>query len=177
MQKLHIFCQTGGMTVKDDTRPKTASGRRKKLGLFDPTLDYGLLPSLTGFALRRASILDFSGFGDAVGDRSITPLRYSLLEVVGANPGLQQVQLAEILGLSKPAATITIDFWQARKCLARRKDARDRRSYGIYLTAAGEEKLRELQVLIVKHDREFTSSLSTEELALLNSFLRRLYGE
>ncbi len=165
------------MTVEKDAIPGVTSARRKKLSLFDPTLDYGLLPSLTGFALRRASILDFSGFGDAVGDRAVTPLRYSLLEVVGANPGLQQVQLAEILGLSKPAATITIDFWQSRDCLARRKDTRDRRSHGIYLTSVGEEKLRELQALILEHDAALTRSLSPEELVQLNSLLRRLYGE
>ncbi len=157
--------------------PAPAGQRRKKLGLFDPSLDYGLLPELTGFALRRASILDFSGFGEAVGDRSITPLRYSLLEVVGVNPGLQQVQLAEILGLSKPAATLTINFWQTRKCLTRRKDARDRRSYGIFLTEAGQAKLDELRALVLRHDAEFTRTLSSHELAILRTLLARLYGE
>ena len=46
-----------------------------KTRMFDPSLDYGLLPTLTGFALRRASLLDFGGFGEALGDRAITPLR------------------------------------------------------------------------------------------------------
>lgn len=143
--------------------------------MFDPSLDYGLLPSLTGFALRRASLLDFGGFGDAMGDKAITPLRYSVLEVVGSNPGLQQVLLAEILGLSKPAATIALDFWQARKCITRRKVPRDRRSHGIFLTKVGEDTLADLRRRVILHDQELTSSLTPEELADLRSFLRRIY--
>jgi len=145
--------------------------------MFDPTLDYGLLPTLTGFALRRASLLDFGGFGDALGDRSITPLRYSMLELIGANPGLQQVQLADILGLAKPAATIAIDFWQARECVARRKDERDRRSYGIYLTAVGEETLSELRRKVVEHDRKLTHCLSERELGELRNSLKKIYDQ
>lgn len=145
--------------------------------MFDPSLDYGLLPTLTGFALRRASLLDFGGFGEALGDRSITPLRYSMLEMIGANPGLQQVQLADILGLAKPAATIAIDFWQARECVARRKDARDRRSYGIYLTRTGEETLAELRRRVVEHDRNLTRCLSDGELRELRNSLKKIYNQ
>lgn len=145
--------------------------------MFDPSLDYGLLPSLTGFALRRASLFDFSRFGEAVGDKAITPLRYSMLEVVGANPGLPQVQLAEILGLSKPAATLGIDFWEARGCIIRRKTVGDRRSYGIYLTASGEKTLGELQRLVLAHDRKLTNALSDAELAILRGYLKKIYEE
>ena len=154
---------------------KQPEKRRATARMFDPALSYGQLPLLTGFALRRASLFDFAGFGEAVGEKAITPLRYSMLEVVGANPGLQQVQLADILGLSRPAATIAIDFWEKRKCLARRRDAKDRRSYGIFLTSTGEDTLAELQKRVQAHDRELTKSLSSEELANLRSCLRRIY--
>ena len=145
--------------------------------MFDPTLDYGLLPRLTGFALRRASLLDFASFGEALGDRSITPLRYSMLEMIGANPGLQQVQLADILGLAKPAATIAIDFWQARECVTRNKDARDRRSYGVYLTETGKKTLANLQRNVLEHDRNLTSCLSETELGELRNSLSKIYSQ
>lgn len=162
------------MATDSRTIPDPVRTPREKLGLFDKRFDFGLLPTLTGFALRRASLLDFNRFGDAAGDRAITPLRYSLLEVVGANPGLQQVQLAEILGLSKPAATLTIDFWQARNCLSRQKDARDRRSHGIFLTATGEAELQRLQDRILAHDAELTRALSETELKELRALLLRI---
>jgi DNA-binding MarR family transcriptional regulator len=145
--------------------------------MFDPSLNYGLLPSLTGFALRRASLFDFARFGEAVGEKAITPLRYSMLEIVGANPGLQQAQLADILGLSRPATTIAIDFWEERKCISRRRDDRDRRSYGIFLTKVGEETLSELQRRVREHDSQLTDALSASELAALRASLRKIYED
>lgn len=162
------------MATDSRTASDPARAPREKLRLFDERFEYGLLPSLTGFALRRASLLDFNRFSDAVGDRAITPLRYSLLEVVGANPGLQQVQLAEILGLSKPAATLAIDFWQGRNCISRERGLRDRRSFGIYLTQSGEAELRRLQICIAAHDASLTACLSPQELDQLHALLQRI---
>lgn len=149
---------------------------RNALRLFDSSYSYGQLSSLTGFALRRASLLDFARFSDSVGDRAITPLRYSLLEIVGANPGLQQVELAKILGLSKPAATLGLDFWQERDCISREKNTGDRRSYGIHLTETGEATLAQLRESVRQHDEQLTACLSREELAELQSLLQRIYS-
>lgn len=153
-----------------------AGSARKDLKLFDSSYSYGQLAALTGFALRRASLLDFGNFGDSVGDRAITPLRYSLLEIVGSNPGLQQVELAKILGLSKPAATLGLDFWQKRDCISRRKERDDRRSYGIHLTETGAATLEQLRESVRKHDELLTACLSNEELLQLRTLLRRIYS-
>lgn len=153
-----------------------AASSRNDPRLFDSSYSYGQLTSLTGFALRRASLLDFGKFGDSVGDKAITPLRYSLLEVVGANPGLQQVELAKILGFSKPAATLGLDFWEKRDCISRRKDRDDRRSYGIYLTEQGEATLAQLRDNVRRHDERLTTCLSDEELLQLRTLLRRIYS-
>lgn len=144
------------------------------LTVFDGSFDYGQLPSLTGFHLRRASLADFSTFSDEIGDRSITPLRYSVLEVVGANPGLQLVQLAAILGLSKPAATLAIDFWEARECLSRRKTPADGRARGVHLTKNGKEVLAELRRQVARHDAALTASLTKAELEILHTALRKI---
>ena len=142
--------------------------------LFDRTFDYGQLPQLMGFHLRRASIVDFSTFSEEMGDRSITPLRYAALEVVGANPGLRQAQLAAILGLSKPAATLAIDFWEARKCLIRRRIPEDGRARDIHLTPEGRVTLDQLQNKVARHDHALTASLSEPELRALRSALRKI---
>jgi len=44
-----------------------------------------------------------------------------MLEVVEANPGLQQVYLAVTLGLCKAAATLATNFWESRGCSERRR--------------------------------------------------------
>ena len=144
------------------------------LTVFDGSFEYGQLPKLIGFHLRRASLLDFSTFSNETGHRSITPLRYSVLEVVGANPGLQQVQLAAILGLTKPAATLAIDFWEERDSLSRRRTPADGRARGVYLTEHGEKVLAELRQKVARHDNALTASLSNEELETLHIALRKI---
>ena len=67
-------------------------------------LSYGQLPKLTGFLLRKAIVSGFADFGDWTGDRAVTPLRYSVLKVIGANNGIRQAQVATMVRLSRPAA-------------------------------------------------------------------------
>lgn len=155
------------------TRTKQAE-KRASLKLFDQALDYGVLARLTGFALRRASVIDFARFSEAIGDATITPLRFSLLELVGQNPGFQQVQLADALGLSRSAATVTIDYWEQRGSLERRPDPNDRRSYGIYLTREGETQLKRLEQLVIEHDRWLTRKLEPAERATLGELLEKI---
>ena len=151
-------------------------GRRKTFKPFDPALDLGLLSKLTGFAVRRAQLRVFSRFARSVGDKSVTPQRFSMLEVIGANPGLQQSQLAGVLGLSRPAATVTIDYWQTRHCVERRSDPKDRRSNGIYITPHGREVLRELEEQVLAEDRGLTSRLSDAEIGRLRRLLEKIYS-
>ncbi len=153
------------MTIQSDTGG---------IALFDRKFDYGQLPHLIGFHLRRASLVDFSTFSEEIGDRSITPLRYSMLEVIGANPGLRHVQLAAVLGLSKPAATLAIDFWEVRNCLTRRRMPEDGRARGVHLTREGETVLAELQQQVARHDEALTESLSAFELQTLRVALRKI---
>jgi DNA-binding MarR family transcriptional regulator len=151
------------------------AGKRKALKLFDPGLDYGLLSELTGFRMRRASVIDFASFGEASGDPTITPLRFSVLELIGANPGLQQVQIGQALGLSRPAVSVTIDFWEQRGCVERRPAPDDRRSNGIYLTSKGEDRLGALQKQVAAHDRKLTVGLTETEIDELHRLLEKIY--
>lgn len=137
-------------------------------------VDPGLLGELLSHAVARAHFSGDANFHLAVQDRSITPLRYALLELVGANPGLQQVQLAEALQLSRPAVTLVTDFWQARGCVERRARAADRRSFGIVLTAKGRELLTDLRLRVLAHDQKFAGSLDHDERKELGRLLKKL---
>jgi DNA-binding MarR family transcriptional regulator len=151
------------------------SRRRKSFKPFDPALDFGVLPQLTGFGLRRAQLSDFSRFAKSVGDKTVTQLRFSMLALIGANPGLQQAQLAQALGLSRPMATVTIDYWEERDCVERRSHPRDRRSNGIHISPQGREVLSELQQLVQAHDRNVTERLTAREVQELRRLLAKIY--
>ncbi|GGD58376.1 hydroxycinnamic acid degradation regulator [Aurantiacibacter arachoides] len=101
-------------------------------------LDYGFLADRIGFLLRMASVINLAQLARDTPDKAHTSQRMSVLALVAANPGTSQVRLSEALRLSRPAATLAVDFWQERGCMERRVDPDDRRSYGLFLTPAGE---------------------------------------
>lgn len=137
-------------------------------------IDYGQLDRLLGYAIARANFVADATFHAAVEDRAITPLRYAMLEVVACNPGLQQVQLAAALTLSRPTVTLLLNHWQAQGYVERRPTPEDRRCFGIYLTQAGEARLAELRARTRAHDDDLCAPLTPAERFELKRLLEKL---
>jgi DNA-binding MarR family transcriptional regulator len=85
------------------------------------------------------------------------------------------VQIGQALGLSRPAVSVTIDFWEQRGCVERRPAPDDRRSNGIYLTSKGEDRLGALQKQVAAHDRKLTVGLTETEIDELHRLLEKIY--
>lgn len=137
-------------------------------------MDYGVLTELAGFSIKLAWILGHAQLSREIGEAGITPNRFSVLEVIGRNPGLQQTQLASALALTKPAASLAIDFWEERGCVERRKTPGDRRSFGIYTTQHGERELERLRALVRQADAALTANLSSREITQLQQLLNKI---
>lgn len=152
-----------------------SSVRRRAPTLANSEADLGLLTHLTGFSVKLVWILGHGLLAREFGDTGITPHRYSMLEVIGRNPGLQQTQLASALALTRPATSLAVDFWEDRGCVERRKILGDRRSFGIYLTSLGEEELVQLRELVRKADTALTAGLTGAETEELRRLLRKIH--
>jgi DNA-binding MarR family transcriptional regulator len=137
-------------------------------------VDYGLLTELTGFSLKLAWVLGHSLLSREL-DPGVTPHRFSTLEVISRNPGMQQTQLAAALALTRPATTLAVDFWEERKCVERRKVVGDRRLSGVYTTPRGEQELERLRSLVRKADVALTADLDREEIEALRELLRKIH--
>src|SRR5690606_8879387 len=129
-------------------------------------VDYGLLTDLTGFSLKLAWVLGHSLLSREL-DPGVTPHRFSTLEVISRNPGMQQTQLAAALALTRPATTLAVDFWEERGCVERRKVAGDRRLSGVYITPHGERELDRLRQRVRKADVALVADLSEAEVETL----------
>jgi DNA-binding MarR family transcriptional regulator len=138
------------------------------------SLDYGILGRVVGFPLKLAWVNIYNLLATEFGDTSITPQRVSMLELISCNPGRSQSDLAKALGLSRPATSLIIDFWQRRDCVERRPSPHDRRSFGIFLTGKGEKTARELREGVKRAEAEFASRLSDAEIVQLKSLLAKL---
>ena len=137
-------------------------------------VDYGLLTDLTGFSLKLAWVLGHSLLSREF-DPGVTPHRFSTLEVISRNPGMQQTQLAAALALTRPATTLAVDFWEERGCVERRKVAGDRRLSGVYITPHGERELDRLRQRVRKADVALVADLSEAEVETLRSLLRKIH--
>ena len=151
------------------------SVRHRAPALGETAVDYGLLTDLTGFSVKLVWILGRSLLSREFGLSDITPHRYSILEVIGRNPGLQQTQLAAALALTRPATTLAVDFWEKRGCVERRKIAGDRRSFGVYPTPHGERELARLRKSVRKADAALTAGLSEAEARELRLLLEKVH--
>jgi DNA-binding MarR family transcriptional regulator len=163
------------MDMPADASSRLDDFRHRVPKLTEATIDYGLHTDCTGFSVKLVWILGYGLLMRACGDSGITPQRFSMLELIGCNPGHQQIQLGNALGLSRSAATLSIDFWEERGCVERRPDPTDRRSFGVFATAVGMEELARLRKLVRTADDALTEGLTQDEIARLRGLLAKIH--
>jgi DNA-binding MarR family transcriptional regulator len=139
-------------------------------------IDYGHLPSFIGYRIRKAYSYLFQTFNAMLKDLNLAPGQYSVLLLIGLNPGLSQNALAEATGLDgSTIVPITNRFvklgWIRR---SRRRD--DRRFYILRMTPAGQAILDKARPIIEAHERQLVAALSAQECQMLNGLLSRIGG-
>lgn len=141
-----------------------------------PGIDYGVLDSLLGYALRRAQIVIYEDFVRTLSPWSITPQRFSALTVISCNPSLKLTQLAHILGIARSGAVLVVDALAAIGYVERQPAPDDRRAYGLALTAKGRQDLEAITQAVCEHDRRMAAGLQPEEVPQLMRLLRQVAG-
>jgi DNA-binding MarR family transcriptional regulator len=109
----------------------------------------------------------------AVLDLSITQMKLlHALEGMGAEKSVKE--LAEILGISLPAASRAVDGLHQRDLVERREDEQDRRMKRVRIAPGGAEFVQRFQESRLTTIGRFAASLSPEESAALAPALRLL---
>jgi DNA-binding MarR family transcriptional regulator len=139
-------------------------------------VDLGCLPRMLGFNLRRAHQCAWRQYVAVVGENDIRPGLFSLLVLVGANPGIAQIELGTHLGIDKASIVALLDRLEKAGLLERLRCTRDRRRQGIFLTVRGDEALGSLLSAVRTLERRMASRFTRPEFDLLLSFLRRLHA-
>jgi len=164
-------------SANDSLAPDPTSDGTVPEGGFDPhvpNIDYGLLDTLVGYALRRAQFRIYEDFVVSLARWHITPPRFSALVIISRNPHLKLTELARILGIARSGAVLLVDALQDMRLVERRPAAGDRRAYSLVLTPAGRKTLEAAKQAVMEHDAHVSSALSTEEQATLKALLARL---
>jgi DNA-binding MarR family transcriptional regulator len=101
----------------------------------------GALESWLGYLLTKAAQRYSTCLEQALACEGLTPRRFALmLALEGGGPRSQQ-SLGELLRIDRTTMVAVIDELEERGHVERRRDPRDRRVWGVHLTAAGQEAL------------------------------------
>jgi DNA-binding MarR family transcriptional regulator len=127
-----------------------------------------------GYAVRRFQIWIFQDFIRTLGAVDIRPTQYSVMTVIGANPGLSQMAVAKRLGIERARLVHLLDSLEQRDLVSRVKSATDRRSHALHLTARGRTALAQFKRLAAEHERHVVEKIGKENreklLQILSDF-------
>ena len=160
----------------DDLPDRTIAGAIDRDADHHPgrPLDLGPLPSLIGYALRRAQLAVFEDFIATLADLDLRPAQYSVLLVVERNPGSTQTAVASALGIQRANFVALIDSLEHKGLARRAPSPNDRRSYALELTARGAAILQSAHRLVAEHDARMIARLGADRMAPLINMLQAL---
>jgi DNA-binding MarR family transcriptional regulator len=141
-------------------RKRAGNGAARRNDAEETGLD--ALVGHAGYAVRRFQIWIFQDFVRTLAGVDIRPTQYSVMTVIGANPGLTQMAVARRLGIERARLVHLLDSLERRKLVKRIKSKSDRRSHALHLTAQGEIALTKFKRLAAKHERHVEEKIGKE---------------
>ena len=95
----------------------------------DAPIELGELSELLGYTLKRAQLKIFEDFLRCMAPLQLTPAQFSVLFLLDRNPGRNQTEIANTLGILRPNFVAMLDGLESRELCARVRSVNDRRSH------------------------------------------------
>lgn len=143
----------------------------------DPAILDGALDNLVGYVMRRVQLKISQHLTARLEEHAIRPAQFTALSIIEQAPGLMQADLAKALAIEPPQAVLMVNKLEERGLAMRVRSNPDKRSYGLFLSKAGEQLLKTLKDVVVQSDLDATAALSAQEREQLLGLLNRLYRE
>ena len=138
----------------------------------------GELSDLLGYVLKRAQLKVFEDFLRCVASLQLTPAQFSVLLLLDRNPGRNQTEIANTLGILRPNFVAMLDSLESRDLCSRVRSANDRRSHILMLSDKGRAVLARAKKLVAtKHEARLTELLGPAGREALLSMLTRVAQE
>jgi DNA-binding MarR family transcriptional regulator len=152
----------------------TAETQKSRAPKSRAVADFGLLPNILGYHLRRAQAAVFQDFAATMNGANVTPGQFGVLALIEANAGLSQTRLAEILGIDRSTLVAVIDKLEDQGLVERAARPNDRRSHALKLSREGQTRFETLAKLVKKHEARIARQLSARERQTLIELLQRI---
>jgi DNA-binding MarR family transcriptional regulator len=180
------------MTVSRTAASKTAvdvgkdAGKASRVARKEPAddategtaLQLGELSELLGYSLKRAQLKIFEDFLRCVAPLQLTPAQFSVLLLLDKNPGRNQTEIANTLGILRPNFVAMLDGLESRELCERMRSTNDRRSHILVLTDKGRAVLARAKKLVAaKHEARLNELLGPANRAALLGMLAKIARE
>ena len=141
-------------------------------------LQLGELSGQLGYSLKRAQLKIFENFLRCVAPLQLTPAQFSVLLLLDKNPGRNQTEIANTLGILRPNFVAMLDGLESRELCARVRSTNDRRSHIVVLTDKGRAVLARAKKLVAaKHEARLNEILGPAKRAALLDMLATIARE
>jgi DNA-binding MarR family transcriptional regulator len=135
-------------------------------------LQIGELAELLGYSLKRAQLKVFDDFLRCMAPLQLTPAQFSVLLLLDKNPGRNQTEIANTLGILRPNFVAMLDGLECRDLCTRMRSPNDRRSHVLMLTDKGRATLaRAKKIVAGKHEARLIEVLGRDNHTALLGML------
>jgi len=134
----------------------------------------GDLSGILGYRLRRAQLWVFKDVNRRLARFELSPAQYSVLAVIAANPGINQLTIASALDIERAGLGRLVDRLVQQGLVTRIASVVHRRYYALHLTAAGRKLLDRVRPVIAEGEKALADRLGTaydNVLQALSTFL------
>jgi len=167
---------TVSKTATADAAKTSRAARKQADG--GAALQMDELSESLGYALKRAQLKIFEDFLHCVAPLQLTPAQFAVLLLLDKNPGRNQTEIANTLGILRPNFVAMLDGLESRDLCARVRSTNDRRSHILVLTDKGRVVLARARKLIAaKHEARLDELLGPANRAALLEMLTTIARE
>ena len=128
-----------------------------------------------GFLISKCHRKAFQMLKQRLEPYGITPPQFAVMSFLWQKDGvINQNQLGELLGTDNATLSGIIDRLEKAGYVERKKNMKDRRSFNLVLTEAGENIYQQLEPIVKEHNKTLTKPLEEEEKATLIRLLKKM---
>lgn len=142
----------------------------------ETAIQMGEIQNSLGFLLRVAQIQTFERFFESLGSYGLKPGEFTVLWVIGLNPGMRQGTIARQLSIKPAHMTKLVGRLIKQGYVAREQHTEDRRAVRISLTEQGRDFVAENKSAFLMQNAHERNQMSPEEMETLIGLLQKLTG-
>jgi DNA-binding MarR family transcriptional regulator len=123
----------------------------------------GELSDNLGYRVRRTQLWVFKDVSRRLAPFDLSPAQFSVLAVIDANPGINQLTIASALDIERAGLGRLVDRLEQRGLVTRTASAVHSRYYVLHLTAAGAKLLDRVKPVIAASEKALAEKLGSNE--------------